>query len=142
MLMKDRKKFYLPILFAMLTVLFFIYSQFYKAGEQIFLTDTIFITPKSQPFYFVIFLFANLILLLGSLYLGLLLAVFLFKKGIIYQTVGIFLLLGAATMTFMLIQGHEVEGIKDYIIGGILILFLGTMGILMTFANKIGKRKN
>ena len=140
--MKKTEKFYLPVLFVALAILSFIYSQFYETGEQIFLTDTIYITPKAQPVYFVIFVFANVILLLGSLYLGLLLALFLFKKGIIFQTVGILLLIAAVVMTFMLVRGDNIKGTKDYIIVVILILFLGTMGLFMTFANKIGKRKN
>ena len=138
---KSKSKLLLPILLALLAILSYVYSQFFAASEKIFITDDLFITPKTQPFVYVIFIFACVGLLLFGLYLGLLLISFLFRRGIAYQVVGILLLIVAVGLTILLAIGHEVDGIEDYIIGGILILFLGTLGTLMTFANKIGKRK-
>lgn len=138
---KSKGKFLLPILLALLAILSYVYSQFFAVSDKIFITDDLFITPKTQPFIYVFFIFACVGLLLFGLYLGLWLISFLFHKGIAFQAVGILLLFVAIGLSVLLFIGHEVDGIEDYIIGGVLILFLGILGILMTFANKIGKRK-
>ncbi len=138
--MRRNRKLQLLILPVLLAILSFIHAQFYAAQEKIFITDRLFITPKTQPILYVILIFAGVGLLLFGSYLGNLIALFLFKKGIIFQTVGILLLLATAVFTVLTITGHNIEKNSDYIISGILILFLGTLGVLMTFANKIGKR--
>jgi hypothetical protein len=139
--MKFRKKLHLPILVALLAVLSFVHSLFWPPDEQIFITDSIFITPRTQPFFYIVLIFASVGVILSGLYLGLLLTVFLFKKGIIFQTVGVFILIMTGVFAYLLITGQNVERNSDYVIGGILILFMGTIGVLMTLANRIGKRK-
>lgn len=138
--MRSKSKFLLPILLALLAIFSYIYSQFFAVSDKVFITDDLFITPKTQPFIYVIFVFACVGLLLFGLYLGFLLISFLFHKGIAYQAVGILLLIVAIGLTILLVIGNEANGTRDYIIGGILILFLGTLGTMMTFANKIKKR--
>jgi hypothetical protein len=139
--MKLNKKLQLILLILAGIAFSVVLSQTFPEGEQIFLTDTISIVPKQQPLIFTLFVFANIGLFILSVYLGYLVVLFLAKKGILIQFVGVLLLLGAAGLTVLLLMGHSVEDTSDYFIAGILILFLGFLGFLMTFKSNKRKRK-
>jgi membrane-associated HD superfamily phosphohydrolase len=140
--MKSNKKLQLILLIIAGIIFSVIISQTYPADEQIFLTDTIALTPKQQPLLFALFVFANIGIFIFSLYLAYLVILLLVKKGILFQFVGILLLLGAAGLTVLLTLGHGIEDTTDYFIAGILILFLGVLGFLMTLGTNKRKSKS
>ena len=129
------------VLLAVSTVVIFsIISQTFSDDEQIFITDTIFITPKTQPVFYVLLMFINIVLIVFAIYAGIKIAGFLSRKGILFEVVGTFLILMSVVLSYVfLISGENVETIKDFIIMLVLILFIGILGFLMLFNSKINK---
>ena len=141
--MKPGKKFISTFLLSVSSIIIFtIISQTFSESEQIFITDSIFITPKTQPVYYVLLMLVSIGLVILAIYLGLKIAGFLLRKGILFQTVGAFLLTMAGVLSYVfLISGENMETTKDFIIMLILILFVGIIGFLIVFISKTNKNK-
>ncbi len=123
-------------------IIFGIFSQMYSAEEQIFITNGYFIQPKSQPFHFILMWFATIAVFLFALWLGRVIASFLWRKGLLFSVVGIFLLLGAAFLGyFSLVLKTNVESTRDFVTMGIIILFVGGLGAMMFLSSVFGKNK-
>lgn len=138
--MKDNRKIVIPVLLALLAALTLVYSRFFGTGDRIYVTDGIYVAPRTEPLQYLLLVFAGVGLLLLGFCLGVRLVLFLFRKGIIFQTVGVLLLIVAAGLSFRLVTGDGVGSAADYVAGAVLVLFTGTFGVLMTLANRIGRR--
>lgn len=125
-------------------IIFTVVSQTFSGSDQIFITDTIFITPKTQPTLFILLMFVNIVLIVFAIYLGLKIAGFLYRKGIIFQVVGTFLLIMTGILSYVsLYLGRNIKTTKEFIIMLIMILFVGSIGVLMVFNSfiKINRKK-
>jgi len=111
------------------------YSQTFAQDDRIFITDHLFITPKSEPHFFSIFIVLNITLFLLSIFIAHKLVAFLLARGVLFLTGGILLLTGAITLTVVWwFFGHGGGGTTDYIFEeGLLIGFLALLGAAMTF---------
>jgi hypothetical protein len=134
--MKERSKKRLEaiILLAVAAIGALAYSQTYSATDRIFITDHLFITPKSEPHFYVAFIFLNIFLFLVSIYVAYRLVIFLLARDILVPVGGVFLLIMAATLSvvWFVLEGGPEETI-GYIVSGIIVLILAVFGLVMLF---------
>ncbi len=110
------------------------YSQTFSPEDQIFLTDHIFISPKTEPHFYFAFIFLNIGVFIFGVYLAFILIAFLLSRGLLFTSVGVFSLIMAATMLVVwFVIDSPGEEIADYIFSGIIILFLAVLGTVMIF---------
>lgn len=85
----------------------------------------------------------NIGLIVLTIYLGIRIAGFLARKKILFEVVGVFLIITALVLSyFFLIMGKNIETTKDFVIMLVLILFVGIIGLLMIFGSKFNKNKS
>ncbi len=140
--MKSKKSLIITILLVGSAIaIFYTVSQMYPADEQIFITDSYFISPKTQSLQFVLMWFVNVGLMLFAVWVGKLIAVFLWAKGILFRVVGAGLVLGSGVLGYnFLVLQERVRTTKDLVIVLVLVLFVGGLGVLMLFSNLINKK--
>ena len=135
--MKTKNKITTAVFIALAALVFFIISQTYPAGEEVFITNSYAIRPKSQPHLFILMWFVTVALLVLASYFGKIIAFYLLGKGVLIEIVGVFALMGTLILGYQwLIIGNDVETTKDFIIALLILLFFGIFGFLMTF-NKL-----
>ncbi len=129
-------------LIALAGLFFGVLSQFYSPYQQIFITDSYFITPKSQPFQFILMWFATIFLILLAVYIGKVIAVFLLMKGLLFSVVGGALVVGAAILGYAsLFLNVNDESTSGLIVMGIIVLFMGGLGVAMLFSPILMRKK-
>lgn len=129
-----------------LVIMFLIISQMYPADEQIFITDSYFITPKTQPFLYVILGFASLGALIFAVILGKIITAFLWSKGLLAPTVGVFLIFAACILGYVsLVLQQNVKNTTDFVGMFVIVLLFGGFGVFVLFtwtSNRRSKKIN
>jgi len=125
-----------------LAILFGAYSQLYSPAQEILITDSYSITPKSQPFHFIAMWFATIAAILFALWLGKSIAFFLWTRGLLLSVVGAFMILGAGFLGYVsLVLRKNADSTGGLVVMGIMILFLGGLGATMLLSSIFGKKK-
>ena len=125
-----------------LVIMFLIISQMYPADEQIFITDSYFITPKTQPFLYVLLGFASFGAIIFAVILGKIITAFLFAKGLLAPLVGIFLIFAAGVLGYVsLVLQQNVKDTTGFVVMLSIVLFLGGFGVWALFSWMLNKKK-
>ena len=125
---------------AVAALIFFIISQTYPAGEEIFITNSYAITPKSQPHLFILMWFITVALIVFGVYVGKIIAFYLLRKNVAGEIIGVFSLIATVVLGYQwLIVGEDVKTTKDFIIAFSILLLFGLSGLFFTFIKLIQK---
>ncbi len=112
----------------------YFYASTFAADDRIFITDSIAISPSSQPLYYSIFIIGNLVLLAGAAYVGFLIVGFLLERGLLFKTGGAILLVAATVLAVVWFGlGNMGDGAADVFFSGLIVLVLAVLGALMLF---------
>jgi hypothetical protein len=126
-----------------LVIMFLIISQMYPAEEQIFITDSYFITPKTQPFLYVLLGFASFGAIIFAVFLGRIITAFLWSKGLLAPVVGIFLIFAAGVLGYVsLFLQQNVKDTTGFVVMLSIVLFLGGFGVWALFSWILNKKNN
>ena len=140
--MKSKKTLIVTVLlFGLATAIFYIVSQMYPADEQIFITDSYFITPKTQPFLYVLLGFASFGAIIFAVFLGKIITAFLWSKGLLAPVVGIFLIFAAGVLGYVsLVLQQNVKDTTGFVVMLSIVLFLGGFGAWALFSWILNKK--
>ena len=139
---RSKKRLEATILLAVAAIGAVAYSQTYSESDRIFITDHISITPKTEPHFYVAFIFLNILLFLISIYIAYRLVIFLLARDILVPVGGVFLLIMAVTLlvVWFVLEGGPEDGI-GYISSGIIVFILAAFGSMMIFRFKHPRRR-
>lgn len=140
-----KKSISMVLVLIVLVIIFLFISQMYPADEQIFITHSYFITPKTQPFLYVMLGFASVGVLIFAVILGKIITAFLWSKGLLAPTVGVFLVFAACVLGYVsLVLQQNVKNTTDFVGMSVIVLLFGGFGVFVLFtwmSNKRGKNK-